>query len=139
MSEFSTLLFVDMGTERDEVCWCLFFEVIDDLFSLSGDDTRKNKKLSGLLHSSNFIFTIFEVLDSLSPGIDVNYIQKCTDIFILMSDILEMLPMADLAMEPMVAGGILVPMSKSLLHCDPAVGLEFFLTPLSRAIMAGLG
>jgi hypothetical protein len=37
-----------------------------------------------------------DLLQLLLPGIDVNDIWKCTDIFILMSDLLEMMPVADL-------------------------------------------
>ena len=37
-----------------------------------------------------------DLLNLLLPGIDVNDIWKCTDIFILMSDLLEMMPVADL-------------------------------------------
>jgi hypothetical protein len=37
-----------------------------------------------------------DLLNLLLPGIDVNDIWKCTDIFILMSDLLELMPVADL-------------------------------------------
>ena len=37
------------------------------------------------------------LLYSLLPGIEVNDIWKCTDIFILMSDLLEMMPVADMS------------------------------------------
>lgn len=38
-----------------------------------------------------------DLLNLLLPGIDVNDIWKCTDIFVLMSDLLEMIPIADLS------------------------------------------
>ena len=38
-----------------------------------------------------------ELLYSLLPGIDVNDIWKCTDILVLMSDLLEMMPVTDLS------------------------------------------
>ena len=38
-----------------------------------------------------------DLLHSLLPGIDVNDIWKCTDIFVLMSDLLEMIPLTDVS------------------------------------------
>uniref|UniRef100_A0A0K2T807 Proteasome activator complex subunit 4 n=1 Tax=Lepeophtheirus salmonis TaxID=72036 RepID=A0A0K2T807_LEPSM len=43
----------------------------------------------------NYPLEIIPILTSLLPGIDVNDIWKCTDIFILMSDILEMIWVID--------------------------------------------
>ena len=37
-----------------------------------------------------------DLLNMLLPGIDVNDIWKCTDIFVFLSDVLEMMPIADL-------------------------------------------
>jgi len=44
----------------------------------------------------NYPVRALELLHSLLPGIDVNDIWKCTDIFILMSDLLEMMPVKDM-------------------------------------------
>ena len=38
---------------------------------------------------------MLEILDSMLPGVDVNDIGKCTDIFLLLSDILEMIWLVD--------------------------------------------
>jgi len=38
-----------------------------------------------------------DLLHALLPGIDVNDIWKCTDIFVLMSDLLEMVPLTDVS------------------------------------------
>ncbi|QQP39730.1 Uncharacterized protein FKW44_013541, partial [Caligus rogercresseyi] len=43
----------------------------------------------------NYPLEVIQILTSLLPGIDVNDIWKCTDIFILMSDILEMIWIID--------------------------------------------
>jgi len=44
----------------------------------------------------NYPDRAFDLLYFLLPGIDVNDIWKCTDIFVLMSDLMEMMPIADL-------------------------------------------
>jgi len=44
----------------------------------------------------NYPEKALELLTLLLPGITVNDIWKCTDIFVLMSDLLEMIPVADL-------------------------------------------
>jgi hypothetical protein len=44
----------------------------------------------------NYPEKALDLLTLLLPGIDVNDIWKCTDIFVLMSDLLEMIPLADL-------------------------------------------
>lgn len=48
-----------------------------------------------------------DLLNILLPGIDVNDIWKCTDIFVLMSDLLEMIPIADLTKDKDRKGGFL--------------------------------
>jgi len=174
----------------------------------------------------NYPLKALDLLFSLLPGIDVNDIWKCTDIFVLMSDLLEMMPVANMSdsseiekelgektggfenfvvefmnrcftmiehsrrenfrsdggnneeflneeeiaadaaindtfmrmcvnssphilsvifnkltkyltgkiVEPTVAGGILASMCKSLVHCDPVKGLQFFIPALSKSI-----
>jgi len=44
----------------------------------------------------NFPEKAIDLLHVLLPGIDVNDIWKCTDIFVFLSDVLEMMPVADL-------------------------------------------
>ena len=45
----------------------------------------------------NYPGNAIDLLHSLLPGIDVNDIWKCTDIFVLMSDLLEMIPLTDMS------------------------------------------
>lgn len=45
----------------------------------------------------NYPGKALDLLHSLLPGIDVNDIWKCTDIFVMMSDLLEMIPLTDVS------------------------------------------
>jgi hypothetical protein len=67
-----------------------------------------------------------DLLNLLLPGIDVNDIWKCTDIFILMSDLLELMPVADLTKQHALATA-----SKTQ-YCGSGSGIGCLFDPWTR-------